>query len=115
MSSRLKSVLVTSAAAIGALGALSAPFALAAPTTISSPNVVTTAGASSVTLGGQSFVNHGLQGVSRLPATTTKDFNNDTFGAFSGMDVLLSSWRRTATGYTGTLYSLPDRGPNGIG
>jgi hypothetical protein len=50
----------------------------------------------------------------RVPAGT-RDFNGDSFGAFSGMDIDLSTWRRTATGYSGTLFALPDRGPNGIG
>ena len=107
----LKSGLVGSVA----LGALLAGTALAAPTTISAPNIVTTAGSGSVTLGGQTFVNQGLQGVARLPADTTTDFNGDTFGAFSSLDILPGSWRKTATGYAGILYSLPDRGPNGVG
>jgi uncharacterized protein YhjY with autotransporter beta-barrel domain len=88
--------------------------AVAAPSAFTTPNVVTTPGASSVTLKGQTFVNHGLQGVARLPASTV-DFNGDTFGAFSGLDVKPGSWRKTPTGYTGVLYSLPDRGPNGVG
>ncbi|MES2626861.1 MAG: esterase-like activity of phytase family protein, partial [Pseudomonadota bacterium] len=87
----------------------------AAPVAYTTPNVVTTAGATSVTFDGKTFVNQGLQGVARLPAQTTRDFNGDTFGAFSGMDIVPGSWRKTASGYTGVLYSLPDRGPNGIG
>jgi hypothetical protein len=43
------------------------------------------------------------------------DFAGDTFGAFSSLDALPGSWRKTATGYTGILFSLPDRGPNQIG
>ncbi|MES3008407.1 MAG: esterase-like activity of phytase family protein [Pseudomonadota bacterium] len=88
--------------------------ALAAPTTYTTPNVVTTAGATSTTFNGQTFVNQGLQGVARLPASTL-DFNGDTFGAFSGLDVLPGTWRKNATGYSGTLFALPDRGPNGVG
>ena len=110
--SALKSVLVSGTA----LGAFLATGALAAPTVYTSPNTIAVAGATSTTLGGQTFVNQGLQGVNRLSATTTKDFNGDTFGAYSGLDVLPGSWRKTATGaYTGVLYSLPDRGPNGVG
>jgi hypothetical protein len=60
-------------------------------------------------------VNQGLEGVARIPAGT-KDFNNDTFGAFSSLDMLPGSWHRNADGtYGGTLYALPDRGPNQIG
>lgn len=87
----------------------------AAPLSFTTPHIATNAGPSSVTFEGQTFVNQGLVGFARLPATTTKDFNGDTFGAFSSLDVLPGSWRKTATGYSGTLYSLPDRGPNGIG
>lgn len=96
------------------LGVMLANQALAAPTTYTTPNVITTPGASSTTFYGQTFVNHGLQGVARLPASTL-DFNGDTFGAFSGLDVLPGAWRKTATGYAGTMYGLPDRGPNGVG
>ncbi len=98
-----------------AFGVVLASHAIAAPLSYTTPNVITTAGATSVTFNGQTFVNQGLQGVARLPATTTLDFNGDTFGAFSSLDVVPGSWRKTATGYTGTLFSLPDRGPNGVG
>jgi uncharacterized protein YhjY with autotransporter beta-barrel domain len=97
-----------------AFGILLATQALAAPPSYTKPNVIATAEPTSVTLNGQTFVNQGLQGVARLPASTV-DFNGDTFGAFSGLDVLPGTWRKTATGYTGVLYSLPDRGPNGVG
>jgi len=98
-----------------ALSAFLATGAFAAPLVFTRPNIATNAGPSSVTFSGQTFVNQGLQGVARLPATSTVDFNGDTFGAFSSLDVLPGTWRKTATGYAGTLYSLPDRGPNGIG
>jgi uncharacterized protein YhjY with autotransporter beta-barrel domain len=88
--------------------------ALAQPTIITAPNVTTTAGATSVTFGGQTFVDHGLQGVARLPAAP-RDFNGDSLGAFSALDIVPGSWRKTTNGYTGTLWALPDRGPNGVG
>jgi uncharacterized protein YhjY with autotransporter beta-barrel domain len=97
-----------------ALGTLLAAHTLAEPVAYTTPNVVTS-GATSVSFKGQTFINQGLQGVARLAAETTRDFNGDTFGAFSGMDIVPGSWRKTASGYTGVLYSLPDRGPNGIG
>lgn len=97
-----------------ALGVMLANQALAAPPVYTTPNVTTAAGATSTTFNGQVFVNHGLQGVARLPASTL-DFNGDTFGAFSGLDVLPGSWRKTVTGYSGTMFGLPDRGPNGVG
>jgi uncharacterized protein YhjY with autotransporter beta-barrel domain len=83
-------------------------------TVITTRNVITTPGATSVTLGGQTFTNQGLLGMGRIPAGT-RDFNNDSLGAFSGMDIDLSTWRRAASGYTGSLIALPDRGPNGVG
>jgi uncharacterized protein YhjY with autotransporter beta-barrel domain len=87
----------------------------AAPLSYTTPNVITTAGSTQFTFGGQTFVNQGLQGMGRIDANT-KDFLGDSFGAFSGMDLDLSTWRKTANGgYTGSLYSLPDRGPNQIG
>jgi len=89
--------------------------AFAAPIQILRPNIVTTAGSVSATLNGTTVVNQGLQGVNRLSALTTKDFAGDTFGAYSGLDMLPGTWRKTANGYTGVLYSLPDRGPNGVG
>ncbi len=101
------------AAAIALASTLSQT-ALAQPTVLTAPNVTTTAGATSVTFNGQTFTDHGLQGVSRLPATT-RDFNGDSFGAFSALDIVPGSWRKTSSGYTGTLWSLPDRGPNGVG
>ena len=79
------------------------------------PNVTNAAGDVSVSVGGQIFTNHGLQGVGRIPATT-RDFNGESFGAFSALAMDLSTWRRNANGgYSGTLYSMPDRGPNGVG
>ena len=94
---------------------LGASAAMAAPTEIRTPNIINVAGSTQVTLGGQTFVNQGLQGMGRIAAGTL-DFRGDTFGAFSGMDLLLSTWRKNANGsYGGTLYALPDRGPNGIG
>jgi hypothetical protein len=89
-------------------------FAQTGPIQVRTPNVINVAGSTSATLTGQTFVNQGLVGMGRI-AAGTRDFNNDTFGSFSGMDIDLSTWRRTATGYTGNIFALPDRGPNGIG
>jgi outer membrane autotransporter protein len=79
------------------------------------PNLIATPDATSVTLGGSTFVNQGLVGTMRLPADL-HDFNGETLGSFSGLAIDLKSWRRGADGsYSGTLYTLPDRGPNNIG
>lgn len=85
-----------------------------APIRVTTPDVINVAGATQVTLNGQTFVNTGIVGMGRV-AAGTRDFNNDSIGAFSGMDINLKTWRKTAAGYTGTLFGLPDRGPNGIG
>ena len=113
MHKSFKAALAVSVAALSIYAAQNK--AEAASAIIASPNVVTTAGAIQFTFGGQTFVNKGLQGMGRITAGT-KDFLGGTFGAFSGMDLDLSAWRKTATGgYTGTLFALPDRGPNGVG
>lgn len=73
------------------------------------------AGDVAVTLGGRTFVNHGLVAVGRLDANT-RDFNDETLGSFSGMALDLSAWRRLPDGgYAGALFTLPDRGPNNVG
>ena len=105
----------TSLATAIALAAFASTLATAQPTAYTRPNTTTATGAATVNFSGQNFINHGLQGVSRLSATATRDFNGDTFGAFSALDIVPGSWRKTANGYSGTLFSLPDRGPNGVG
>lgn len=89
--------------------------AVADPLVYKTPNVISVAGSTSSTLNGTTIVNQGLQGMARLPADSTFDFAGDTFGAFSGLALDLSRWRKTATGYVGAMYALPDRGPNGVG
>lgn len=65
-----------------------------------------------VSLGGNTFVNHGLVGVGRIPAAT-KDKFNETFGSFSAFTFQPGSWKRNADGsYSGTLFTQPDRGYN---
>jgi len=109
-SSHIKATLLSGAAV------LATPLAAGAdPLVYRSPNVASTLDATSATLNGTIVVNQGLQGVARLSATSTYDFAGDTFGAFSGLALDLGAWRKTATGYSGTLFALPDRGPNGVG
>lgn len=72
-----------------------------------------TPGDVTVQFGGKTYVNHGLVAVGWLPAAT-RDFNGETLGSFSSM--ALSNWKKAADGsYTGTLRTLPDRGPNNVG
>lgn len=68
-----------------------------------------------VSLGGQNFVNQGLVGVGVF-ATNVIDGRGDTFGSFSSFKVDHNTWRKHANGsYSGTLYTLPDRGYNVAG
>ena len=72
-----------------------------------------TAGEVAVTFGGKTYVNHGLVAAGWLPAAT-RDFRGETLGSFSSM--ALSNWKKMADGsFTGTLRTLPDRGPNNVG
>ena len=67
---------------------------------------------STVSFGGQNFVNQGLVGVGVF-ATNVIDARGDTFGSFSSFKVDHNTWRKNANGsYSGTLYTLPDRGYN---
>jgi hypothetical protein len=57
------------------------------------------------------FVNKGLVGVGRLPADM-KDKFGETLGSGSGLAADMKSWTKTADGYRGIFYVLPDRGYN---
>lgn len=79
------------------------------------PHTTTTTGAQTVQLGGVTFSNQGPVGVGRL-AASTRDFAGETLGSFSGMALDLNSWHRNADGsYSGSMWTLPDRGPNDVG
>jgi len=67
--------------------------------------------ADAVTIGGLTLVNKGLVGVGRIPSDQ-RDKLGETFGSGSGLAADVRSWRRTADGYRGTFYLLPDRGYN---
>lgn len=59
---------------------------------------------------GTTFVNQGLVGVGRIPASQ-RDLLGETFGSLSGLAPEIRSWRRLADGsLTGTLFAQPDRG-----
>ena len=108
--SRHRLLAATAALALSAAGAASAQ-SLA----YNAPNFINVAGSTTVSLGGATFTNQGLVGTVRLPANL-RDFNGETLGSFSGMAMDLSTWRRNSDGsYSGSLFTLPDRGPNNIG
>ena len=70
---------------------------------------------SAVSFGGQSYVNKGLVGVGVFSPNFV-DGLGDTFGSFSSFKLDHASWRRNANGsYSGTLFTLPDRGYNVAG
>lgn len=86
----------------------------AAPPIKNVPTLDTTAvGASfSVSLGGLTYKNLGLVGVGNFSASSL-DSRGDTLGSFSSFKIDTTSWRKNANGsYSGTLYTLPDRGFN---
>ena len=63
-------------------------------------------------VGSSLFVNHGLVGVGRIPASARDRFG-ETFGSFSAFAFQPGSWTRQPDGwYTGTLFAQPDRGYN---
>src|SRR6266550_3392489 len=73
-----------------------------------------TRGAETITIGDLTFVNQALVGVGRL-SSDLRDKFGETFGSGSAIAVDPKSWLRTAAGYQGTFYMLPDRGYNVTG
>ena len=89
----------------------------AAPPIKNVPTLDTTAvgDSSSVTFGGLTYVNKGLVGVGNFSASAL-DSRGDTLGSFSSFKIDTNTWRKNADGsYSGTLYTLPDRGYNVAG
>jgi hypothetical protein len=86
----------------------------AGPVTYTKPNLdPTPVGATkSVSFAGATYLNKGLVGVGNFPASAV-DGLGDTLGSFSSFKVDPATWRKHADGsYSGTLYTLPDRGYN---
>lgn len=75
------------------------------------PHEATGAPPRTLQLGGRTYVDKGLVAAGRLPAGTV-DFLGDTLGSFSSLAVQPGTWKRTANGYEGVLWTLPDRGRN---
>lgn len=78
---------------------------------ITRPHLDQVAGARSVSLRGQTFIDHGLVGAGELSADAV-DFLGDTLGSFSSLKVAPGSWKRVGDHYEGILWTLPDRGRN---
>ena len=69
----------------------------------------------SVGLNGHYFINQGLVGIGRIPASTRDKFG-ETLGSFSALTHDANSWKRAANGsYSGTFYMQPDRVYNNPG
>lgn len=85
--------------------------AVASGTGFTTPHQVTTAPPHELSFGGKRYVDRGLVAAGSLPAGTV-DFVGDTLGSFSSIDVRAGEWKRTAQGYEGVLWTLPDRGRN---
>jgi hypothetical protein len=81
---------------------------------ITRPHLDQTAGARSISVNGQTYVNHGLVGTGWLAADTL-DFRGDTLGSFSSLKIAPGSWKRVGAHYEGILWTLPDRGRNDPG
>ena len=100
-------------AAAAALAMFAFAPALADSPTYTTPHLSTATGQALTAINGRTFSNQGLVAVGRLKADV-HDFNGETLGSFSGMAA--RNWTRNADGsYSGTLLTLPDRGPNNVG
>ncbi len=84
---------------------------LSLATLIASPAL---AGPISVNFGSDTYTMQGLVGVGRMDAALRDQFG-ETFGSVSGLFADAAAWQRTATGYSGRLIALPDRGYNVAG
>ncbi|WP_051955776.1 esterase-like activity of phytase family protein [Beijerinckia mobilis] len=72
-----------------------------------------TASAQSITFEGQTFVNKGLVGVTRIPSNAVDQFGDTLGGMGSGMAMDPLAWHKKGDGsFAGTVYMLPDRGWN---
>src|SRR5262245_1616576 len=75
-----------------------------------SPNIITVPGDVVTVLGSNLFINHGLVGVGRMPASLV-DQAGESFGSVSGLQI--TDWVKTGdNAYAGTFNILPDRGYN---
>jgi hypothetical protein len=74
-----------------------------------SGNVINVGADITTTLGSTTFINHGLQGVGRVSASSLDAFG-DTLGSVSSLAI--TDWAKSGSSYTGTFNTLPDRGFN---
>jgi hypothetical protein len=94
--------------AVGCAALLALPAALHAQFTV--PNIITGSGDVVSVLGNNLFINHGLVGVGRIPASILDEFG-ESFGSVSGLQI--TDWTRVGSNsYAGTFNILPDRGYN---
>ena len=89
--------------------AFGAPVSSDNPVIPNSGNVINVSGDLTSTLGGTTFINHGLQGVGRISASSVDQFG-DTLGSISSL--VITNWAKSGPSYTGVFNTLPDRGFN---
>jgi hypothetical protein len=87
------------------------PAAISGEEVVTRPHIDDHSGPQDISIGGETFTNHGLVGTAVLPAGTI-DFRGDTLGSFSSLQIAPGSWRRVGDGYEGVMWTLPDRGRN---
>lgn len=68
----------------------------------------------SLAVNGGTLVYQGMVGAGSLSASL-RDKYGETFGSMSGLTFDAKNWRKVGSGYTGTLFALPDRGYNVVG
>jgi hypothetical protein len=95
------------------IAVLSCATLLALPATLHAqftvPNIVTGTGDVVSVLGNNLFINHGLVGAGRIPASN-RDVFGESFGSVSGLQI--TEWTKVGDNYAGTFNILPDRGYN---
>lgn len=74
------------------------PAAAGGEEVINVPHIEQGVDARPVSMGGQIYVNHGLVGAGKVPASTV-DFLSDTLGSFSSLKIAPGSWRRVGDHY----------------
>ncbi|WP_426286644.1 esterase-like activity of phytase family protein [Luteibacter sp. E-22] len=75
------------------------------------PDIASTPLPRAIQMGGTTYIDKGLVATGSLAAGTV-DFLGDTLGSFSSLMIEPGSWKREGDTYTGTLWTLPDRGRN---
>ena len=76
------------------------------------PNVRRATAVNTTTCNGKTYVYEELAGYGFLPSNARDKYGDTLGGIGSSIAVDKSSWKKSGSSYTGTLYALPDRGWN---